>query len=105
MTTAEMNTLGDLVTAMTQAEVALTQAQQKVGEAMDVRDSRRKAYLDFLASIPVSDAPAELKPKRKYERKMAPKPPLGSLVKLLDTNVNAAQTSLSGLPDENAVGR
>ncbi len=90
MTKAEMNTLGDLVTAMTQAEVALTQAQQKVGEAMDLRDSRRRAYHEFLASIPVSDAPVEVKTKRAYNRKMAPKPPLGSLVDLLATGKNAA---------------
>ncbi len=69
MTTAQMNTLGDLVTALTGAEVHLVHAQDAAKAAMDIRDSRRKAYLDFLQSIPVSDAPAETPAKRKYIRK------------------------------------
>ena len=81
MTTAQMNTLGDLVTAMTQAEVSLTQAQQKVGEAQDFRDSRRKAYMDFLASIQVSDAAPVPTRKRQYIRKAKA---------LLDSAPNAA---------------
>ncbi len=102
MTKAEMNTLGDLVTAMTQAEISLTQAQQKVGEALDLRDSRRRAYYDFLASIPVSDAPAEVKPERKkrIDAGIKRKHSEGCTCPVCDPAPSASQTTLSEIEGE-----
>ncbi len=96
MTTAEKNALGDLVCAMTQAEIRLTQKQQEVGEAMDARDQARRAYYDLVNSIPVSDAPAEVKPKRKYERKVTAPGPAERAMSHLYSAPNAALSGTQG---------
>ena len=97
LSTAERNTLQALTAELIQANSRLSDAQarlktthEEVKDLITRRDEAEAKADQFLSSIPVSDAPAEVKPKRKYERKIATKPPLGHLVKLLDTNVNAA---------------
>ena len=59
--TAERNTLQALTAELVQNEVNLTNAQSLVQAAISLRDESQQKLTQFIDSIPVSDAPAEVK--------------------------------------------
>ncbi len=61
ISTAEKNTMASLISEVVTAESILTQTQNLVSEAITRRDAAQKNLDRFLQSIPVSDAPAEVK--------------------------------------------
>ncbi len=70
LTVAEKNTLASLIAESIQDELNLTNTQNLAAIALTKRNASREKVMRFMeADIPVSDAPAEVKPKRAYNRK------------------------------------
>ncbi len=90
MTQAEKNTLGDLVTVLTQAEIELTQVQEQLSRAMKTRDTARREYYNFLQSIQPSDVPAPPTRKRRIDAGVKRNHPEGCICVKCDPRPNHA---------------
>ncbi len=106
LTTAERATFQSLTAELIQANGLLSDAQANAQIAIQVAVTRKEAAeanLDrFVNSVPVSDAPAEVKrgrPRGSKTRKWQDENK-APIAELLDNNVNAALSGTQGEPQK-----